>query len=337
MVIAEREKNGPFASLEDFASRLDSKAVNRKILENLIKAGAFDFTLQRRDEMFSRVGQVVSGSTASQRDRASGQTSLFDMNELMSAAPAPDLLEEDKVEWNQREYLTHEKELLGFYVTGHPLDEFRKGMEKGGYEKIGDLQKMKPGGKLKRFAGLIGSAVVKYTKRDSKPFAILTVEDFTGTTEVMVWSEGYAKYNQLLEPGKAVVLKAKVEEDNRSDENRLTAEEVTLMEPDPDYQDTLSGPTGYSPAPNPVMSGGNGSAGQQSHHGKPVLLCLDAVRDTVAAFDTIRAAVKENPGDRPLQLQVRRANGQRVTLEAGASFCVSDSFVEEREIGMWVV
>ncbi len=336
MAIEEREKNGPFASLEDFASRLDSKAVNRKILENLIKAGAFDFTMQRRDEMFSRVGQVVSGSSATQRDRASGQTSLFDMNELMSAASAPDLLEEDKVVWNQREYLTHEKELLGFYVTGHPLDEFRNQIEKADFEKLGDLQQMKPGGKLRRFAGLISASSVKYTKRESKPFAILSVEDFTGITEVMIWSEAYAKYNQLLVKGNAVILKAKVDEDSRTESNRLTAEDVSLLEPDPNHDATISDPIGYSPTSNPVESNGAMSL-QQEHHGKPVLLCLDAVRDTAAAFDTIRMAVKEYPGDRPLRLQVRRANGQRVTMEAGESFCVSDKFVEANGIGMWVV
>ncbi|HRQ89788.1 MAG TPA: DNA polymerase III subunit alpha, partial [Bacteroidia bacterium] len=108
-VIREREANGEFKSLEDFAGRLDSRSVNRKILENLIKAGAFDFTLERRDDLFSRVGQVIAGSSAAQRDRATGQASLFDMNELMSAAAPPEVVEEDRVVWNQREYLAHEK------------------------------------------------------------------------------------------------------------------------------------------------------------------------------------------------------------------------------------
>lgn len=347
MAIEERGKNGPFVSLEDFASRLDSKVVNRKILENLIKAGAFDFTMQRRDEMFSRVGQVISGSSASQRDRATGQASLFDMNELMSAAPAPDLLDEDKVVWDQREYLTHEKELLGFYVTGHPLDEFRGQIEKSGCERIGDLQQMKTGGKLRCFVGLIGASTVKYTKRDSKPFAILNIEDFTGTTEVMIWSESYAKYNQLLEKGNAVVLKAKVDEDSRTETKRLIAEKVTLLAPDSDLPEggASNESTGYGPASDPVSAavregmGGGGSAPpeRQSHHGKPVLLCLDAVRDTVDAFQVIRVAAAQNPGDRPLRLQVRRANGQRITLEAGDSFRVSDRFAEDRGIGMWVV
>jgi DNA polymerase-3 subunit alpha len=152
-VIRERKENGEFKSLEDFAGRLDSRSVNRKILENLIKAGAFDFTLERRDDMFSRVGQIIAGSTAAQKDRATGQTSLFDMNELMSAAAVPDVIEEDRVVWNQREYLAHEKELLGFYVTGHPLDEYRSVMEKGNYATISSLPTMKAGKKQSDLPG----------------------------------------------------------------------------------------------------------------------------------------------------------------------------------------
>lgn len=348
VAIAEREKNGPFKSLEDFASRLDTRSVNRKILENLIKAGAFDFTLERRDDMFSKVGQVIAGSSAAQKDRATGQTSLFDMNELMGAAPVPDIIEEDRVVWNQREYLTHEKDLLGFYVTGHPLDEYRSIIEKGSYAMIGDLPQMKPGKKPQRFAGLIGEVTVKYTKREGKPFAILLLEDFSGISEVMVWNETYQKSNQCLIKGAVIEMKAKIEQDNRSEENRLTAEEIKVIEPDPDAAQVSVTPaqqppadrnaTGLPQSPNPVASGnGNGSNG---HHGSPpfatpVLLKLDSVRDTSAAMTMIRDTARQFPGDRPLHLEVRRANGQRVVLEAGNQFCVSDDFAKLETLRSW--
>lgn len=354
--IQEREENGEFKSLEDFASRLDTKSVNRKILENLIKAGAFDFTMERRDEMFSRVGQVIAGSSAAQKDRASGQTSLFDMNELMTAAPAPDVIEEERVEWNQREYLTHEKDLLGFYVTGHPLDEFRSMLEKGNYLNIGDLAGMKPGKRNQRFAGLISEATVKYTKREGKPFAILLVEDFTGSSEVMVWNETFQKCNQILNKGSVIELKAKIEQDNRSDENRLTADDITEIKPDPNAVQISVDPrgpagggqpsTGSSQVPNPVQdhAGSNGHTngnGSNGHHDAPpfaipVLLQLDSVRDTSSALDLIQEAAQQFPGDRPLHLEVRRANGQRITLEAGSSYRVSDEFTEVDAVVSWV-
>ncbi len=365
LAIKERKRAGTFETIEDFASRLDSKTVNRKILENLIKAGAFDYTMHRRDEMFSRVGQIIAGASASQKDRNSGQTSLFDMNELMAAAPAPDLLDEDRVAWNQREYLTFEKDLLGFYVTGHPLDEFKGVIDKGNFEKIGNLQKLRPGKKTYQFAGLISESTVKYTKRDSKPFAILLFEDFTGTTECMVWSEAYAKRNQLLVKGTAVILKAKVDQDSRTDTNRLTADDVMPLELDPsmapiggdvtpavlrevpnrNLQPTPAetgnvDSTGLGERFNPAASNGNGNGNGgngQPHHGIPVVVILDAVRDTRAALDAIMAAATENPGDRPLHIQVRRANGQHITLEANSNFRVSDQFSATQAIGMWVV
>ncbi|MCB1231621.1 MAG: DNA polymerase III subunit alpha, partial [Verrucomicrobiae bacterium] len=176
--IAEREEKGDFESMEDFASRLDTKVVNRKILENLIKAGAFDFTSERRDELFSRVGQVIAGASAAQRDRASGQVSLFDMNELMAAAPPPEVTDEERVEWNEEEYLSHEKDLLGFYVTGHPLDRYRATIAAGKYREIAEVQGLKANGKIThKFAGLIQEVQVKYTKREGKPFAVVFFED----------------------------------------------------------------------------------------------------------------------------------------------------------------
>jgi DNA polymerase-3 subunit alpha len=107
--IESREANGPFESLEDFATRLDTKTVNRKIMESLIKAGAFDFTLVWRDAMFSRLGQVLAASSAAQKDRASGQESLFDMTEVASSAPLPSIEGEETVKWSLEEMLHHEK------------------------------------------------------------------------------------------------------------------------------------------------------------------------------------------------------------------------------------
>jgi DNA polymerase-3 subunit alpha len=350
-VIRERKENGEFKSLEDFAGRLDSRSVNRKILENLIKAGAFDFTLERRDDMFSRVGQIIAGSTAAQKDRATGQTSLFDMNELMSAAAVPDVIEEDRVVWNQREYLAHEKELLGFYVTGHPLDEYRSVMEKGNYATISALPTMKAGKKAERFAGLIGEVTVKYTKRESKPFAILLLEDFTGITDVMIWNETYQKCNPLLVKGNVIEIKAKIEQDTRTESNRLMAEEVKALTADPNAVLMSVTPVGRGRqtvsghGPNPVGSNGaksgNGNGNGLGEQGGPpfavpVVVQLDALRDAVSTIGILQTAAMDHPGDRPLHLLVRRANGQCVTLEAGNRYRVSDDFLEAEGIGLWV-
>ena len=178
--IAEREANGEFVNMEDFATRLDSRTVNRKISESLVKAGAFDFVGERRDELFSRIGQIMAGASSAQRDKASGQSSLFDMDDIVSAAPNPTIDEEDRVSWTKDEMLIFEKDLLGFYVTGHPLDSYRDAINAGKFENIGDVPAMRPCGKAHVFAGILGEVAVKYTKREGKPFAIALVEDFSG-------------------------------------------------------------------------------------------------------------------------------------------------------------
>jgi len=343
LALEERRRGGIFASLEDFASRLDSKTVNRKILENLIKAGAFDFTLERRDELFSRVGQVIAGSSAAQRDRATGQQSLFDMNEMIAAAPSPEMDPADRVEWNQREYLSHEKELLGFYVTGHPLDEYRDLIMRGKFASIGALPEMKPGKKPETFVGLIAEATVKYTKREGKPFAILLLEDFTGATEVMVWNETFQQCQRILTKGVVVTVKAKIEQDSINNSNRLTAESIALFL----NEGSAAEPTGYGQGPNPVGTvSGEGSPG---HHrsapgdgtlrpapAQPVRIQLDVTRDSLDAIEVLRNAAAQFSGNRPLHIEVRLRSGEVVTLEAGPEFRVSDEFTELVKLQQWM-
>ncbi len=313
--IEERERAGVFPTIEDFSSRLDSKSVNRKILENLIKAGAFDFTLYRRDDLFSRVGLVIAGSNAAQRDRASGQQSLFDMNELMTAAPAPEVDEEEKVIWSLREYLSHEKNLLGFYVTGHPLDEYRGTIEKGTYAELGSLQELKPGKKPHRFAAIISECTVKYTKREGKPFAILLVEDFTGSSEAIVWNDVYSKCNQNLEKGSVIILKARVEQDSRTETNRLTADDVTPLAIDPTAPKTL--------AADQVKP--------------PVVLDLKTSDDAPYCLDEIITVAQEHPGEHPLHLRVRQTCGRTVTLQASDTFLVAPEFRATTTVAKWLL
>ena len=174
--IRDRDAAGQFESLEDFSNRLDSRTVNRKVLESLVKCGAFDFCAEPRRSMCERLEQVVASSAALQRDRASGQASLFETEELTSA-PVPAAGRQIE-EFSKPERLAIEKELLGFYVTGHPLDDYRYAIYKGKFRHLAELDQLTPRQRYK-FAGFVESVDTRYTKRDNKPFAILTLEDLT--------------------------------------------------------------------------------------------------------------------------------------------------------------
>src|SRR5204862_215197 len=156
MAIRERDECGEFSSLEDFCSRLDSRVANRKMLESLIKAGAFDFTRRDRAELFACIEDALVSSAALQRDRVAGQVSLFD--EQTHAATAA--RRQASRPWNEHEKLSYEKELLGFYVSGHPLDAYADVFAAKNYRPIASLGELDDRAQFK-----IAGAIVEVEKK----------------------------------------------------------------------------------------------------------------------------------------------------------------------------
>ena len=341
LAIKEREESGQFESLEEFATRCDSKAVNKKILENLIKAAAFDWTGERRDAMFSRVEQVNASASASQRDRAAGQGSLFDAMDIGGGPPPPrTIVDADAagalVQWSETEMLTQEKELLGFYVTGHPLDAFRSFVENPRYTRIGDLESLKEGRKAYAFAGIINSADVRYAKRSGKPFAIVQIEDFTGSTEMMVWSEVFDKAGKLLEKGEVVRFKAKVELDSRSETNRLVCDDLKGVTREEAEAAGGKGDSGISHVDQNGSSSGNGNGNSSPPKLRERILRLHVTRETAGRpeLETIRDVLLQHPGETPVEIRV--SGDQEVTLTAGTKYNVKRSGPLLEALGEWL-
>jgi DNA polymerase III subunit alpha len=188
-----RGQRPKFASLEDFSTRLDSKVVNKRILENLVKAGALDWTGETRAGMFNRLEQVVASASSAQRDKAAGQVSLFDAMEFAAPAQAAKSgrNETPVEEWSKDDRLAHEKELLGFYVTGHPLDKFRGVIDSEKYKRLGLLDDLdfQPARAfpLRRHDPLARSK----DHQDRQALRRAVLEDFTGSAEIMLWGETF--------------------------------------------------------------------------------------------------------------------------------------------------
>jgi DNA polymerase III subunit alpha len=286
--IFEREENGPFKSLEDYCSRLDSKAVNRKILENLIRAGAFDFTGRDRAELFARIDQSLATGASAHRDRRSGQVSLFGDLDL---APTPKT-NGDTVHftpWSLAEKLGYEKELLGFYITGHPLDPYREIIEEGKYVAVSELANQEDKVTV-QVAGSISAFDKKHTRKDGKPFAILTIEDFTGSVEVMVWNEVFAKAAKEIDKGKIVFVAGKM--DKREDSIRLVANEI--------------GPITRRKAV------------------KALTIDIPMEKADEERLIAIRELVRQFPGIQPLYLRFRTVDGRELRLKADTGYSVRD-------------
>jgi DNA polymerase-3 subunit alpha len=286
--IEERDKNGSFKSVDDYCSRLDSKAVNRRILENLIRAGAFDFTGKDRAEQFERIDQALSAGASAHRDRRSGQVSLFGELEI-ATAPTKNGDAVHYTPWSIAEKLGHERDLLGFYVTGHPLDAYRELIEGDKYIRISNLADQEDKAIVK-IAGSISSFEKKLTRKDGKPFAILVVEDFTGSIEVMVWGEVYAKAAKEIDKGRIVAITGKL--DKREDNLRLVTNEI----------------------------------GAISKHKGVNALTIDIPMEKVdeKRLIAIRDLVRQYPGMQPLYLRFCLPDGREVRLKADLGYSVRD-------------
>ncbi len=297
--IQERETNGKFASLDDFAARLDSKVVNKRILENLVKAGALDWTGETRAGMFNRLEQVVASASSAQRDRASGQVSLFDAMDFAPPAPVikSNARDSQVPEWSKDDRLAHEKELLGFYVTGHPLDKFRRVIDSDKYKKLGLIEDLVINNPRDRFAfaGMIRSVESKTTKT-GKPFGILTLEDFTGSSEIMLWGETYTPSRDagLLEAGKIIKLKCAIQTDDRTGARRLTGYEVGELK---------------------------AKRGAGNVNG-PLELMLWTTRNSEFDLMEIKSAISKHPGTTPVLLHFQNSAGRRVTVAANEAYNV---------------
>jgi DNA polymerase-3 subunit alpha len=214
-IIEERTNEGPFISLEDFCCRVDLRRVNRRVLESLIKAGAFDSLGAKRSQLFAILDQALEQGQAVQRDRLSGQISLFavmgsETNEQHAKLELPDI-----PEWSEQEKLAFEKEMVGFYLTGHPLDDYREDILAVTDTNLTEKKEWNEGQTL-RVGGLIRDLKVKKTKK-GKPMGIIILEDISGTTEVVVFPELYAQCTEILESDTPVVIEGTVKKDERGD------------------------------------------------------------------------------------------------------------------------
>ena len=202
---------------------MDSRVANRKMLESLIKAGAFDFLGRERSELFGCIDDAVSASAAAQRDRIAGQVSLFD-----EATAPTGSRKRPASPWSEHQKLSYEKELLGFYVSGHPLDAYADVFAAKNYRSIASLSGLDDRAPF-RIAGAIVEVEKKFTRKEGKPFAVVWIEDRADMLEVVVWNEVYLKVSGALEAGCVVEIKGTL--DKRDEIPRAVAQEIKTFSP----------------------------------------------------------------------------------------------------------
>ncbi|PYK21284.1 MAG: DNA polymerase III subunit alpha, partial [Verrucomicrobia bacterium] len=309
MAIREREQRGEFASLEDFCGRFDSRVANRKMLESLVRAGAFDFTRRDRAELFALIDDALASSAALQRDRLSGQVSLFDQHTHAATAARRQPIKS----WSEHEKLSYEKELLGFYVSGHPLDAYADLLAAKNYRSIASLGELEDRVQFK-IAGAIVEVEKKFTKKDGKPFAVVRLEDLLDILEVVVWNELYLKVSDVLVPGRVVELKGTL--DRRDEMLRATAIEIKPLAP--------------------VKPNGATERSEDASQVSAILLRFSS-GTTGDELRQVRNILVSSPGRHPVQLLFDRDNGNSLRFDAGAEFRVDVTPDLEQKLSRWLV
>jgi DNA polymerase-3 subunit alpha len=211
-IISLRREDGPYRSLMDFCRRVGTGVVNKRALESLIKSGAFDFLGFTRNHLLKIYDRVADIAAEKQRLLQEGQSSLFE--EDMEDDPTVEgVLQE---ELPKEKLLAYEKEMLGIYVSDHPLMQYREVMKSQVESEISDLAAL-PDGEVKWIGGIITKKVQRITRK-GELMANITVEDLSGRVEVTVFPALYMKSRELVEEDRVILVKAKVEAGEREEE-----------------------------------------------------------------------------------------------------------------------
>lgn len=212
---------GDFKSLTNLYERIEGKALGRKIIEALVKVGACDCFKSNRATLFASIDRVIENASASSSDRQSGQETMFSFFEVEK--PKESLLEE----WPLETVLSYEKELLGTYVSGHPLQPFQAGFAQLALTTTKQLKSL-PDRKIVKLGGVITQLKGGTAKKSGKPYAVATLEDITGTIQLLCVNDGFEKTQQVLKPGQVVVVTGTIS--NSDTEQKIFVRDACTLE-----------------------------------------------------------------------------------------------------------
>jgi DNA polymerase-3 subunit alpha len=227
-ILKAREEFGKFRTLAELCEQVDGRSLGRKTLEALIKTGACDCLGANRATLFAHIERTLARAASILSDRQKGQSSLFDVLEDKPSAVAETASQ--LPEWPQHELLAHEKELLGFYVTGHPLTPFVPLLQKYTLTTLAKLGEL-PNRTLTRVGGMISVVQNGFSKKSGKPYSMVTLEDLEGSVQLLCMNENYDKYRPLLEVNRTILVIGEV--NTGEDKPKMFPQEIMPLEEAP--------------------------------------------------------------------------------------------------------
>ena len=224
IILQGRREKGPYTTIHEFCSRIDSQKVNRRVIEQLIRCGAFDSLHPNRAQLMAGLDDVLDLAAALQKDRHSGQMNLFEVLRSKKKIKPPSL--PDIPDWDSRMRLQFEKESLGFYISGHPLDFYAEQIRSVSTADTQSVKEKREGAEVV-LCGLF-SIIKEITTKRGDRMAFLNLEDKDGVIEVVAFSEPFTQARDLLAGDEPLALRAKVQHDEKA--TKLIANRILSME-----------------------------------------------------------------------------------------------------------
>ncbi|MCP5528292.1 MAG: DNA polymerase III subunit alpha [Verrucomicrobiales bacterium] len=296
-LLATRSQGGPFGTLAELCERVDTRAVNRKVLEALIRAGACDGLGPNRASLFAGIDRALSRAATEAQDRMQGQTSLFGALEDAGLPDAGSLPVVD--EWPVDQRLAFEKELLGFYFTGHPLAPYEpllRRYSRVNSRTIAELENRS----MTRIGGLIAAVQTGFSKKSQKPYALVTLEDREGTVQVLCVDENFDKFRELLQVGQPILVTGEV--NTGEDRPKLFPVDIIPL------------------------------TGAPAQFTKEVRVRLTPDHLERSTLESLAGTLRAHTGSCGVILVVRTPEGASVFLEPGSGFRVGPSLELEGEV-----
>ncbi|MBN2831578.1 MAG: DNA polymerase III subunit alpha [Candidatus Omnitrophica bacterium] len=287
--IVEARSCGHFTSLKDLCQKIDLRLANRKVLESLIKCGAMDSFLMPRAQMFAGLDAILDSASRTQKEKAKGQLSFFDLDTNQRAFKHPDDNIPHVKEWPEPQLLSFEKDMLGFYISGHPLARYAKALKRFASSSIIDLKEHNDEDEVK-IVGLISKIKNTITRSKQEKMAILKLEDLEGSIELLVFPRAYQKVARYIQPNTVVLVRGNL--NLKEDTPKILVNDLFPF--DETYK---------------LISG--------------MSINLSGLRENV--FETLKEIFAASRGDIPVYLNLDTPARSRVQLVVGENFYISPS------------
>ncbi len=297
-ILATRRDKGPLGSIFDFCNRVDLRLVNKRVVESLIKCGAFDSLGRTRAELMAVVDKAMEGAAQSQRERIQGQGSLLDVLEPSGGLGRQDPTMPAVPEWSRNQRLAAEKETLGFYVTGHPLADYRELIARQGAVTTDRLASVKDKEVVKLC--VLVAAIKEITTKNGDRMAFVTLEDLAGTVEAIAFPDLYRANLLHLVKDSPVMVKGQV--DVGEEAVKLLLTEVV---------------------PLSALRGNGGSL---------VEITVEETQLSMERLEELRGLVSRFPGSATLRIHLNVSHGARVTVAASPGVTVAANESLKREV-----